>query len=178
MGNLISMTDFVLKQIEIYNGIVYDNEYDALQDLKISIENYANFLKKTLSIEMFVPCKLVNGVWVVLEEPFYYKDFVFNLFDKISEFDKIKCQEYQEAKERCLFEGFEVKFKDCKEFKYQSEKIILVINESTYLEYNCYYKSFILYFDNEIIFSNISTIEDIVKYKPKLTATAQKMIGL
>jgi hypothetical protein len=69
------------------------------------------FGKLPLEIWQFLACKLVDGEWVVLEEPYYYKDFEFHLFDKISEFDKLKCEEYQEAKERRFFDGFTTGFR-------------------------------------------------------------------
>src|SRR5690349_9775881 len=60
---------------------------------------FDELLKQPLELWQFVPCKLVDGVWVVLEEPCLY------CFDAC---DIDKCLEYQEAKERYLFDGFEV----------------------------------------------------------------------
>jgi hypothetical protein len=97
---LLSTTNFVE---EIQNYVRESGNF--ARGLKL-IFGYTEFKKTQIEIWQFVPFKLLEDVWVVLEEPFYYKDFVFNLFDKISEFDKIKCQEYQEAKECCLFDGF------------------------------------------------------------------------
>lgn len=61
------------------------------------------FGEQPLELWMFVPCKFVDGVWVVLEEPKEY-----NLFKQgvCNDFLKANiCKEYQQAKERCLFEG-------------------------------------------------------------------------
>jgi len=159
MERLMSMVDYVI--------YTYDQTEDSL-DSEQKMFEYANFLKQPLSIEMFVPCD-ENGN--VLEEK-----SIFNTTDEDYIFNSEAFDNYQQAKERCLFEGFEVKFKDCKVFKYQSEKILLYMNDTTCVEYNCYHKSFVLFIDNEIIFENISTIEDLVKYNPKLTATALKQI--
>jgi len=96
MKKLISMTDFDLEQeLELRNYFEYDNR-EAL----VKIFNYANFLKQLLEIWMFVPCKLVDGVWVVLEKPKETSEGI-----EAYDFD---CQEYQQAKERCLFEGFRI----------------------------------------------------------------------
>ena len=86
---LISMTDFVLN---------LDNE--DLNEQKIqSIFDYANFLKQPLKLEMFVPCDDDGNV---LEYPdsigvgndFYYK----RAYDQ-----------YEQAKEKVVFEGLEIK---------------------------------------------------------------------
>ena len=99
MKNLIGMTDFVLEQ--------YKNNYHANTPTRIL--NYANFLKQPLELWMFVPCKLVDGVWVVLEEPEKYKNWINYEYSgtDIGFDDEKLCREYQQAKEKCLFEGFE-----------------------------------------------------------------------
>lgn len=60
------------------------------------------FGKQPVEIWMFVPSKLVDGVWVVLEEP---------SCDCITEYDMEgcpdKCWQYINAKSLVLFEGFE-----------------------------------------------------------------------
>lgn len=66
------------------------------------------FGKRKLSLLMFFPCKSVGMDWVVLEEPkksdwhydFNYKNFL---------------QEYQQAKESCLFEGYDGTIKQLKD---------------------------------------------------------------
>jgi len=105
-----------------------------------------------------VPCKLVDGVWVVLEEPNKYTS---NL--EIND-------EYQQAKERCLFEGFSRKWWD-------DEKTILDLffNDDKFYFYYCtngYFSS------NHNNIESPKTIEDLVKYNLELTPTAQKQIGL
>jgi hypothetical protein len=89
---LISMTDFVLEQ---------DTNW-SYKNTIVSIRDYANFLKQPLELWMFVPCDSDGNV---LDEPkgtdlndsFFAMQVDYNLETK-----------YQQAKERCLFEGFEV----------------------------------------------------------------------
>lgn len=96
------------------------------------------FGKQPLEIYQLIPCKLVNGVWVILEDPFKLQNG-----EKVDESYPLEMIEYQEAKECCLFEGF-------------------TFNEASYI-LSC---------------ADNVTIEDITSYKPKLTATAKKQIGL
>lgn len=95
------MTDFVLEQRENHTG---DFEYFA--DL---ICRYAKFLKLYLKLWMFVPCDEDGNV---LEEPHredydMYDDTVF----------LIDMKKYQQAKERCLFDGFEIYDEETLRFK-------------------------------------------------------------
>lgn len=99
---LVSMTDFVIEQSKLTG---YDiSDYDWI----IRIVNYAKFLKQPLKLEMFVPYDENHGG--VLKKPcdeelekfkgLQYGDFDCNytyIFD------------YNQAKEKVLFEGFEVK---------------------------------------------------------------------
>lgn len=101
MKNLIPITDFVLKEM---NNLILNGAGSVVA----KIGNYARFLRQTLEIWMFVPCKLVDGVWFVLEEPKDYYWFENNV-ELTRTFDEnVKFLEYQQAKERCLFEGFEM----------------------------------------------------------------------
>lgn len=136
MNKLISMTEFILNQNRA--GMIYLTAMDA-------VIKYANFLSQPLSIEMFVPCKLVNGVWVVLQNP----GIQFSYMPDPEHEKRVK--EFQEAKERCLFEGFEYNFK--KEW-FSAGTMIL---------------------DEEFI--NNKIIEDLVKYNLTLTPTAKKQLS-
>jgi len=131
---LISMIDFVLEQ---------DKEFKPTRTYRKLILNYANFLKQPLELWMFVPC---NDNGNVLEEPF--ED---NLYD---------IQEYQQAKERCLFANFRMSGK------------ILWIEESLFMISENYNRSFKNYGNIEMIL-NKYLIKDI-----ELTKTAEKLIGL
>ena len=86
---LLSMTDFVLEQEKEFNCQNTKGRECELQKRYNNIFHYANFLKQPLELWMFVPCA-ENGN--VLEY-----DNEMPIWVKI---------QYQQAKERCLFEGF------------------------------------------------------------------------
>ena len=94
---LKSMTDFVLEQIKNFNAVVYDDLETASINLIERIENYANFLKQPLKLEMFVPCDEEGNF---LEEPIFHEP---NNENEIGNY-QILIDEYQEAKQRVLFE--------------------------------------------------------------------------
>lgn len=127
-----------------------DYEYRYLRN------RFDEFLKQPLSLWQFVPCKLVDGVWVVLETPEDKKWWLRTHREGgwWNEFVEYKKQ-YEEAKERVLFEGFEV---------------IISENPEVY--------GILLYGDDTIYPDDFETIEDLIKYKPKLTPAALKQIGL
>ena len=139
---LISMVDFVkwVNEVEVPN---IDNEYEAYN----AILKYANFLSQPLTLGMFVPC--LDGV--VLEEPLDWRNKNSPLYKPY------KCQQYQQAKERVLFEGVQV-----------IEDRTLFVNS----------KEIGMFTDGKFIYFGVSTIEDLVKYNPTLTETALKQIGL
>lgn len=92
MEKLISMTDFVLEQ----NSNIDETNIKILQN----IVDYALFIKQPLTLGMFVPCDLEGNF---LEEP------IFDELLPMNEMDAIYA-EYQEAKERVLFDGWELVF--------------------------------------------------------------------
>lgn len=166
MEHLISMTAFVLEQCNNENiGKKMTRFGSRMFDYIWSvIFGYAKFLNLKLEIWMFIPCKLVDGVWVVLEEPrmkFYDSMTGWNCPEDARDYED-SLQEFQQAKELCLFEGFELgEFKTTVEHKSIGSIYVM-------------FKSNNLWFKN----TNANTIEDLVKYKPKLTPTALKQIGL
>ena len=93
MKNLIGMTDFVLEQ-----NSELKNTPDAYYEY-CDIVNHAKFISQPLTLGMFVPAKLVDGVWIVLEEPEIYK-ITANTGNSKEEL------EYIEAKSKVIFEGF------------------------------------------------------------------------
>lgn len=93
MEKLTSMVDFVLECTKKSPLEPYEQVNETFINKVI---NYANFLKQPLEIWMFVPCKLVGDVWVVLEEPVYT-----NPSNKF--YNEVYVKEYQQAKERCFF---------------------------------------------------------------------------
>jgi len=165
------MTDYVLEQSNNKNMTV------ALQDDKRGFINiwskifgYANFLKQPLEKWMFVACKLVDGVWVVLEEPEKYSEWLeYKDKYKYGEFYKEKCQEYQQAKERCLFEGFELfpEYLTQGKYTWDIRKLSFVL---------CYNLSDDLS-DEWVFNTKFKLIEDLVEYNLQLTPIAQKQIN-
>lgn len=94
---LIPMTDFVLKYYS-------DDTRDELQILDL-MNNYANFLKQPLKLEMFVPCDEDENI---LEEPrMIERNIGFDEKDVFWDVDEV--ENYKKAKEKVLFEGFYLK---------------------------------------------------------------------
>ena len=119
MENLISMTDFVFKQ-----------DCDALigqRQAFLNIVNYAEFITQPLELWMFVPC--------VDNEVFNYSKHG-------------NKEQYNEAKERCLFEGF-------------------TYDKFGYIDYKHYCI-------NILTLANL-TPEHLIKYDLTLTETAKNM---
>lgn len=141
MNKLISNTEFgdYLESIGVSNSCYRMNR-----------KLFDKFLSKKLSLEMFVPCKLVEGVWLPIEYPNHL----------------VTCNqsivEYQKAKDRCLFKGFQLG-----EF-------------SSTIEHKSVGNIFVMYKSNGVWFKNTNgeTIEDLTRYNLTLTASAKKQIGL
>lgn len=156
MKTLIKMTDFVKEQ-----------KPNAMSNSLSNIINYANFLSLTPEIWQFVPCKLVDGVWVVLELP---KDNSYlggrGATDaiKLLKYEE-ELAEYQTAKERCYFDGFEVI-----EEKFISKTHYYIVFNNLKIAWN--------YNGKWNFYKEFKTIEDLIPYNLPLTATAQKEIGL
>lgn len=134
---LISMVDFVLQKITENNlelaslTIKWQSDANRLQ-----VERYATFLKQPLKLGMFVPCDEND---VPLEEP---------LFDEV---DLPYGTQYQQAKERVLFEGFEIDY----------DKIV------KNGDIRIWFRKGVVYLNNTK--NELKTIEDLVKYNLKLT---------
>ncbi len=125
-------------------------------------QNFDLFLSQTLELWMFVPCDEDGNVLKII--PFYEHK-------KGSDFEAMQHLKYNKAKERCLFEGFEVES--------VNENIIWITiknfnsdNSNFSIQYAIKSRSF------HYSFNEYKTIEDLIKYKPLLTVTAQKQIGL
>ena len=136
---LISMTDFVLEQTKI-------NQFRDDCEFAYPVRKYAKFLKQPLQLWMFVPCDENENV---LEAPQLYFE------GGAKEYLKLQ-KEYQQAKERCLFEGFIFDFESKYTYYLKLEKGI----------------SFSIHKKIE------SNIEYCIKYNLQLTQTAIKQLNL
>jgi hypothetical protein len=148
MEKLRSMTDFVLAETEIYLCDVETKANIGLHNYLRKTSNYAKFLKRILELWMFVPCKLVDGVWVVLDEPFETGKWSLWTDKERSEY----CDAYEEAKKRCLFNGFYTS-------RVSDYWIIMLDGTRVWLSWN-----------------QSKTIEYLIGYNFKLTETAIKQI--
>ena len=147
---LKSMVDFVLQQ--------------DITDIKQrnSIVNYAQFLKQTLNLGMFVPCD-ENGNPIILDTE--HKECPISW--SIDEIEK-----YKQAKEKVLFEGFDLNQKDLSKL----ENIFCLTKE--YFQITFFTKEKGCFIDN--LKTNktyeIKTIEDLIEYDLQLTENAIKQI--
>ena len=155
---LVKMTDYVLN-IEKRTT----HPYEAIE---LTL-NYANFLKTSLTLGMFIACDedgnpLINWVecsgYVIL----YQNEIdIMNKMHKISEDDvfgfiKYEGSKYQEAKERVLFEGFSLYYS--------------VLDESNMLKLKKHSKEEL--FNADALFRLYETIEDLTQYNLTLTQNA------
>jgi len=148
---LISCTD---KVIELVKEDFNNGEYPKF-NFRDKVNNYANFLKQPLELWMFVPCDEDGNV----------------IPDKENHFTRKELDYWEQAKERCLFEGFEKVFEDDFKTVYCNSQLHICFgSKNIYLGRQK---------DNRIYNKEIlMTIEDLVKYNLQLTATAQKQLGL
>jgi hypothetical protein len=154
MKNLIGMTDFVLSQrIKGINDNV--RRFWAC-------ERYANFLKRPLELWMFVPCDEEGNV-LVDDNSF---ECCGRCVDGIDECVSEQREKYQQAKERCLFEGFfnTIESPQYKMYIENGTQAVFYIARNSSVVKNIY---------------GIRAIEDLIKDTPvELTETAKKLIGL
>ncbi|MDM1073668.1 hypothetical protein HX001_14355 [Empedobacter brevis] len=155
---LTSMTDFVLEQEKL-------NQKNTSR-LACLCANYAQFLKQPLTLGKFVPCDEEGNVW---KFPPTQEEWEWCEKDSTEAEQSFKQKEfyYQQAKERVLFEGFEIKVSNITN---NLQNDFLIISET-----------------NEIIghenkdqwfFNPYKKVEDLINYDLTLTQTAIKQIGL
>lgn len=151
---LIPLSEYVLQEEKTLDNILNEN----LPTIKIAesydrIVNYTKFLRQPLTLSMFVP---VDENGNVLTEP--DSD---NYEDGIVYYEKLN--KYVEAKEKVLFEGFEV--------GYDGASIISVDPVSEDLPRLSFDK-------NDGDCRPYKTVEDLVQYGLPLTPSALKLIGV
>lgn len=102
---LIPMTDFVLKQNSTEGKPLMATNWAKEFELRFNkIVDYANFLKQTLTLGMFVPCDDDGNV---LDEPNYCDDYLGEYLDKNDYY--IVMERFNEAKSKVIFNGFQVR---------------------------------------------------------------------
>ncbi len=156
---LIPMTDFVIEY--------YSHEgYADLQTLKL-MNNYATFLKKTLTLGMFVP---VDQKGAILKEPKNYsswKSLDHNRKKPDPTVNNTTFEEYklyQKAEQKCLFEGFKIAYNG-----YSIVRITASYNESIELSFS----------KNERLFQKFKDVESLTYFDEiYLNDTALKKLGL
>lgn len=152
------MTDFVIEY--------YSHEgYADLQTLKL-MNNYANLLKKELTLGMFVP---VDSSGEILKEPRNYESWkALEHNSKKRNDEESKAFEdykiYQKAEKKCLFEGFKIAYNG-----YSVVRIVASYNASIELSFN----------KNEKTFQNFKDIESLTSFDEiYLNSSALKKIGI
>mgnify|MGYP003589776740 CR=1 FL=1 len=155
---LQSMTDFVIRKYKdelVHSG---ENWRDFLEKYARITKSYADFLIQPLKLGFFVPCD-ENGN--VLKEPKRWNDYLQfpDSFDGNKEWGEL--YNYELAKERVLFKGFEyVKF----------------INDGELLPYHRLIKND-EYFNVRFLDRNIEDLLTEFEYGIELTPTAIKQIS-
>ena len=102
MKKLITLTDYVLEQEEIWRNSKVEIEDDLNYIFKTS--NYAKFLSMPLELKMFVPCDEEGNV---LEEPKNYKQWLKKALNTPYDLDLSKYEKYEKSESEVIFEGFE-----------------------------------------------------------------------
>ncbi|MET3036589.1 hypothetical protein ABXT08_10830 [Chryseobacterium sp. NRRL B-14859] len=152
---LIPMTTFVIEY--------YSNEgYADLQILNL-MNNYAIFLKKPLSLRMFVP---VDEKGNVLKEPKNYASWkaLGHNDGKRTNAGFEEYADYQKAEQNCMFEGFKVDYNG-----YSKVRITASYDPSIELSFN----------KNDLMPSGYNDIESLTVFDDIfLTSAALKVIGI
>lgn len=173
-GFLIPMTDFVLKIDEFLPqdlGQFFDSW--RMSQLRL-IENYAKFLKQPLKLEMFVPCDEDGNI---LEEPNidhskYYTIQNNGYLDRVMFNDDVEI--YEQAKEKVLFEGFEIVNTRAKG-RVEVRLIGANVSGSSDTIQNDF--AGLYFYDSRNEKRRLHTIEGLLNFHPlKLTPTAIKQI--
>ena len=160
---LKSMVDFVLEQNIKHNGEYTGVEMtDLLVTLYGNIVRYANFLNQPLTLSMFIPG---GDDGEVLEEPSNYKEW--NKKECAWWENYTECLEYQQAKKRCLFEGFELK----NTHNLETENPCYVVSNG---ENEVTFHIGLYNFSKGVKFAK--TIEDLVPISPAITQSAINQI--
>ena len=141
----------------------FSRRIDYLDWYEKTRNNFDNFLEQPLKLEMFVPCD--NDEEILKPQYIAGKEVIYN--ELVEEFIMDKVKEYNDAKEKVLFEGFElVRFID-------KENPCYVVSNG---ENEVTFHIGLYNFSKGVEFAK--TIEDLIHIQPILTESAIKQIGL
>ena len=119
--NTVLCDCFLIPMVEFINNVGNVENYPSHEKALSLIYNYSTFLNQPLKLEMFVPCDEYDNVLETPKEP--------NIFWNNDEQDSQIWAEYQyildkykQAKEKVLFEGFDVYDYKLQTFFYQQNK--------------------------------------------------------
>ena len=149
MKKLMTMTEFVIwieNQVILTNGIVSDVESAAQVIVK-----YAHFMRKKLTLSMFIPC---NEKGEPIDNP---EEGQFKKYIESKSYEQRR-DEYQKVLDKVLFEGWKINDKG------------LLVNGKCFIA--CYITS-------RLKFTH-KTIEEAVNHSVELipTDTCKKLIGI
>jgi hypothetical protein len=156
---LISMTDFVIEY--------YSNEgYADLQTLNL-MKNYAELLRKKLTLGMFVP---VDSTGNILKEPKNYESWKSPEQNRKKSIEIIyeetlnECKAYQKAERKCIFQGFKLAYNG-----YSVVRIEASYNPSIELSFT----------KNDLLPQTFTDVESLLHFEEiYLNNTALKKIGI
>jgi hypothetical protein len=158
MKTLIPMTSFILLQEEIKKKYRYKTK-----ETSDRIYNYTHLLIAVPEIWMFLPCKFIGDNWVIMDpaKPPHTLSSE-NASTYLKKWRKEK-EEYQKAKDRCLFEGFSLY-----DLRFSPGKMIKL--KDTNLN---------IFWDNGNgewqLQNNIITIEDLTGFNLEFTENAESI---
>jgi len=160
---LIGMTDFVLREISFLPNQTKNNvlkeDYSVVIKSNKFIYDYANFLKRPLTLGQFIPCDLDGNF---LEEPIHiFSDHPDKEHSKMYQNSK-PVIEYKEVLERVIFS--EILLKDI------GSSFMVVYNGTNLFRFS---KN-----RNKLENREPENIEDLVKYNLTLTDSISKELGL
>ena len=154
--------------VSMCNYITVEEGRDCdFEDSYYNMIQYKNFLNQPLNIGQFVPAFFDGGKWVVLEVPSCEGQVKFSdpnspenkAIDKRYKDSK---EQYQQAKDNVIFEGFEV----------------VQTNRAMYNALTFNSCELIFHTEMGLFFKDNQTIQDLIKYKPTLTKYGQQQAGL
>jgi hypothetical protein len=155
MKNLLSMKEFVLDieneiKKEDYQVVAWQEKITAID----RIFNYANSINQPLKKGMFVPCDEDDEI--LYPEYAGGKEVIYD--SMVHDFVMDKVLEYQEAKEKVIFKGFEA----------SKEKGVIKITNKIETFYFDIQKNK-LYYKEIVYWKPVYIIEDLIKVNIELT---------